>query len=119
MVGQPTCSIAATLPVAPLLGQFRRNPLRHPGIAAGPHRGCARGQNDLKHCCMHLATWSPVDGRGRGRLQHLPKGLSILNGAHAVEDYGTCVATADRHCTISFASNTNRTCPSPSKVVPA
>lgn len=68
---------------------------------------------------MELATLCPVDYRPRRCLEHLQEGLGIFYGAHAVEDYDTFIATTNGQGSISFMSSTNRTCPSPSSVVPA
>ena len=68
---------------------------------------------------MELATLCPVHQRGWSRLEHLQEGLGILHGAHAVEDYGTFIATTNGQGSISFTSSTSKTCPFPNNVVPA
>ena len=68
--------------------------------------------------CSWLAL-RPVNPCRRHRLQHLQKWLSVIDRTYAVEDDHALVAATDRHGRISFASSTSRTCPLPSKVVPA
>jgi hypothetical protein len=110
---------AGSLSRCPLLGQFWRQPLLHPYVPAGSHRATARSYYDLEYGRMELATLCPVNRGGRRCLEHLQEGLSILHGAHAVEDYDAFIATTNGQGSISFTSSTSRTWPLPSNVVPA
>jgi hypothetical protein len=81
------------------------------------HGSCR--QDNLKHRCMKLTTFRPIQASLGCSLQELQQRLRIFGGTTALQDDGSVVLPADAHGRISFKSSTRRTRPSPSRVVPA
>ena len=90
-----------------------------PGISARAGQCRAGHQNDLHDGGMELVAARPVALCTWRGLQKLEEGFGILHRAGAAQQDASIALPLHAHAKISFKSSTNKTAPSPNRVVPA